>query len=171
MGADDVMARLARQIDAAAQRERALADMEEIASLRLRGAGELHRVCAAFVASLNSRIAAPAVELSPPEWTAEMLREPGVNLVQIVSQGRILQIAFEAPVPPVSTEKFAIPYVLEGELRAYNQQMLERFEIRSRLLYYCVERGEAAWRVFDWRTKWSGPLDCALLAGVMESLF
>ena len=82
-----------------------------------------------------------------------------------------MQIAFEAPARLVSTEKFAVPYVLEGEVRAYNQRMLERFEIQSRLLFLCVEQETASWRYFDWRTRHSGPVDRELLAGLMEPLF
>jgi hypothetical protein len=40
---------------------------------------------------------------------------PGENLIQIGSQGREMQIAFEATSKLVSTEKFLVPYVLEGE--------------------------------------------------------
>ena len=41
-----------------------------------------------------------------------------------------MQIAFEAPRELVSTEKFLIPYVLEGEIRTYNQEMLKHFKIQ-----------------------------------------
>ena len=82
-----------------------------------------------------------------------------------------MQIAFGAPPQMVSTEKFRIPYILEGEVRAYNQKMLERFEIRSRLVFFCVEKETASWRFFDWRTLRTGPVDDGLFVSLMELLF
>jgi hypothetical protein len=82
-----------------------------------------------------------------------------------------MQIVFEATGQLFSTEKFLVPYVLEGELRAYNQKMLERFEIRSRLLFYCVGEETTGWRYFDWRTRHTGPVDRQLLVSLMEPLF
>jgi hypothetical protein len=78
-----------------------------------------------------------------------MFREAGVNLIRIGSQGREMQITSEATPQLVSDAKFLIPYVLEGEVRAYNQRMLERFEIRSRSLFFCLEEHNAGWRFFD----------------------
>ncbi len=171
MAQEDRIARLARQIEAAQKAERPLADPEQLALLRRQGAGELHGICAEFVTSLNSRLGRQAVELAPAEYSPENLRETGANLIQILAEGRLIQIAFEAPAQPVSTEKFLVPYVLEGELRAYNQELLQRFEVRSRLLFYCVEQGRAGWRWFDWRTRKTGPVNGPMLAELMEALF
>ena len=171
MPLDDALAKLARQIDAARVTERFLVRADEIASLRRHGARELHRVCTEFVGSVNGRLVREELELSPPTYAAETFREPGVNLIQVGSQGREMQIAFEAPARLVSTEKFLIPYVLEGEVRTFNQKMLERFEVQSRLLFFCVEGGAASWRFFDWRTRHTGPVDTQLLVSLMEPLF
>lgn len=171
MAEDDAIVRLARQIDAARKAERFVSNADEIADLRRQGACELHRICGDFVALVNSNLSESALELSPATYGPEMFREVGVNLIQISSQGRQMQIAFEAPPKLVSTEKFLVPYVLEGEVRAYNQKMLERLEIRSQLLFFCVELGAANWRFFDWRTRRTGPLGRDLLAGLMEPLF
>src|SRR5260370_42116941 len=94
-----------------------------------------------------------------------------VNLIQIGSQGREMQIAFEATPEPFSTQKFLVPYIMEGEIRIYNQRMLERFEIRSRLLFFCVAEVTSGWRFFDWRTRHTGPVDRELLVSLMGSLF
>jgi hypothetical protein len=168
MAKDDPIVRLARQIDAARTTERFLVNADEVASLRRRGATELHQICAAFVSSVTSNLSEAALDLSPATYSPELFRESGVNLIQIGSQGRQVQIAFEAPSKLVSTEKFLVPYVLEGEVRTYNQRMLERFEIRSLLLFFCVEAGTAAWRFFDWRSRHSGPVDPEWLAKLME---
>jgi len=59
---------------------------------------------------------------------------------------RIVQIAFESTRERFSTDKSLIPYILEGEVRAYNQEMLERTQVRSHALFYCVEDSLKAWR-------------------------
>lgn len=171
MAQDDAIVRLARQIDAARKAERFLVNADEIASLRRQGACELHHICSEFVSSVNSRLPEAVLDLSPPAYAPEMFREPGVNLIQISSQGREMQIAFEAPLQLVSTEKFAVPYCLEGEVRTYNQRMLERFEVRSQLLFFCVENDTAAWRFFDWRTLRTGQVGSEMLVSLMEPLF
>ena len=64
-----------------------------------------------------------------------------------------------------------MPYVLGGEVCTFNQKMLERFEVRSRLVFFCVDERTAGWRYFDWRTRHTGPVDRALLVSLMEPLF
>ncbi len=167
---DDPIARLARQIDAASKAER-LVSADDVAALRRRGACLLHSICADFISSVNDQLSQGSLELSPPAYTPEMFRESGVNLIQIGSQGRQMQLAFEAPPQLVSTEKFLVPYILEGEVRTYNQKMLERFEIRSQLLFYCLEEDRAGWRFFDWRTRGTGPVDRQMLVTLMGRLF
>ena len=171
MSQDDALVRLARQIDAARKAERLLVDADEVAGLRRRGASELHRICAEFVESVNSKLSEAVLDLSPPSFAPEQFREVGANLIQISTQGRAMQIAYEASAQLVSTEKFLVPYVLEGEVRTFNQKMLERFEVRSQMLFFCVEAGTAGWRFFDWRTRHTGPVDRALLVSLMEPLF
>jgi len=171
MPQDDAIARLARQIDATERAERLLANVERIASLRGQGACELHRICADLVTAVNSSLSAARLELTPLDYSAEMFRERRPNLMQISSQGRQLQILFESPADLSSTEKFLIPYVLEGELRTYNQQMLERFDVRSLMIFYCVENEKASWRHFDWRTRSTGLLSVDVLANLIGPLF
>jgi len=170
MAQDDVIARLARQIDASKKAER-LANPDEVAGLRRQAANELHRICAEFVSAVNGSLAEPALDLSPVNYAPEMFRQPGVNLIRISSQGREMHIVFQAPPKLTSTEKFPVPYILEGEARAYNQQMLEHFEIRSRSLFFCVDQGTAGWRFFDWRNRHSGPVNRELLISLVEPLF
>lgn len=167
----DPIARLARQIDAAKKSEHLLEDGDAVVNLRRQGACDLHLICAEFAATLNHKLSAATLDVSPPAYTPEMFRQPGVNLIQISSQGREMQFAFQAPLQLVSTEKFLVPYILEGEVRTYNQRMLERFDIRSLLLFFCVADGTTGWRYFDWRTRHTGPLGQELLVSLMEPLF
>jgi hypothetical protein len=168
---NDAIARLARQIDSTTRSERLGVNATAVASLRRQGAAELHHICAEFVASLNSRLSQAKLELSPASYTPNLFRESGASVLQISSQGRQMQITFQAPPELVSTQKFLIPYVLEGEARTYNQKMLERLEIRYMMLFYCVETDEASWRYYDWRTARTGPVDSNLLASLIEPLF
>ena len=171
MAHDDAIARLAKQIDAARKSERFLVNADEVATLRRQGACQLYQICAEFVRSLNSRLTDAVLDLSPPAYTAEAFRAPGVNLFQISSQGREMQITFQATAQLFSTEKFLVPYVLEGEVRTYNQKMLERFEIRNYSLFFCLNEDAALWRFYDWRRPHTAPVDRDLLAGLMERLF
>ncbi len=171
MAHNDRLARLARQIAALAQKdEHLMLRAAEIAALRRQAACTIHSVCADFVASVNHLLPEPVLDLSPPEYAAETFRDSGANLIQINARGRIVQIVFQATDPMVSTEKFKVPYILEGEIRAYNQQMLERVDIEDELLFFCMEKDRNAWRYYDWRSNRSGPFDRELLVSLMERL-
>jgi hypothetical protein len=171
MPLEDAIAKLAGQIDATKRVEGFLLDPERVAQLRRQGAGDLYHLCSAFVSSVNDRLSQAVLELSPPVYATDGFREHGPNLFQIGSQGRQMQIAFAAPPQLSSTEKFMIPYVLEGEIRTYNQAMLERLDIRTRLIFFCVENERASWRHFDWRTRSTGLLSGEVLASLIEPLF
>lgn len=171
MPQDDAIARLAKQIDAARKSERFLVNAEEVAALRRRGAAELHKICAEFVSLLNSRLSGAPVDLAPATFTPEMFREPGVNLFQVGVQGREMQITFQSPPQLFSTDKYLMPYVLEGEVRTFNQEMLERFEIRSQLLFFCLNDDSAVWRYSDLRDFRTAVVDAKLLASLMGRLF
>jgi len=86
-------------------------------------------------------------------------------------QGRAVEITFAAGARLVSTEKFRVPYVLEGEVRAYSQKMLERFEILSFSLFYCVGEEVSGWRFYDWRTLRTGPVSQEFLVELIKALF
>ena len=168
---NDAIARLAKQIDSTTRSEKLAVSGAAVASLRRQGAAELHRICAEFVSSVNSRLSEAALELVPAAYTPELFRESGANVLQISSQGRQMQFTFQAGPELVSTQKFLIPYVLEGEVRTYNQKMLERLEIRYMMMFFCVEGNDASWRYYDWRTAHTGAVGFELLASLMEPLF
>ena len=168
---EEAARRLARQIEAASKSERFSVDAEAVGGLRQRGAAELHRVCAEFVSSVKKNLSEAEIELAPPAYSPETFREAGVNVMQISSQGRQVQITFSAGAQLVSTTKFRIPYVLEGEVRAYNQKMLERFEIVTLSVFYCVGEEVSGWRFYDWRTLHTGPVSQDFLVELMAALF
>jgi hypothetical protein len=168
---DTRLKRLSRSIDALADRDQDLLDRaRDITALRRRAAAELHAICAEFVVSLNRLLAREALVLDPPDFGEEAFHEEGKNLIQINVRGRILQIEFGCTAELVSTEEFRIPYTMDGSVRAFNQELLEKDIIEEQLLYYTLEKDKKWWRFFDARTYRSGPFDQEYLVSLMEQL-
>jgi hypothetical protein len=163
--------RLAGNIDALAQKDEGfLRRAREIAALRQAAAADLYAICADFVASVNRLLARTAVELDPPGYGPNSFQEDLVNLMQINVRGRILQISFSSTPELVSSEDFRVPYTLEGTVRAFNQELLDKDIIEEQLIFYTLENHKKMWRFFDARTYRSGPFDQEYLIGLMEQL-
>jgi hypothetical protein len=163
--------RLAESIDALADRDHdLLSHAREMAGVRRRAAAELHSICTEFVLAVNRLLSRGEVILDPPLFPEEAFHEEGVHLLQINSRGRILQIEFAATPDLISTEEFRIPYTIQGSVRAFNQQLLEKDLIEEQLLFYTIEKHKMMWRFFDARTYRSGPFDQDYLVGLMEQL-
>jgi hypothetical protein len=168
---DARLKRLAASIDALADKdERFLRRAREIAALRQTAAADLYAICADFVGSVNRLLARTEVSLDPPGYNAKSFQEDLPNLVQINVRGRILQVSFSATPELVSTEDFRVPYTLEGTVRAFNQELLDKDIIEEQLIFYTVEDDKKMWRCFDARTYRSGPFDQEYLIGLMEQL-
>lgn len=170
--AEERLRRLVRNIDRLADKDEDLMRRErETIELRRVAAAQLHAVCASFVADLNRLLTRSEVRLDPE--TFELNRfdpEASSTLIQIQVRGRILQIEFKATPELVSTEEFRIPYILEGSVRAFNQQLLDKDLIEEQLLFYTRESRGDMWRYFDTRTYRSGPLDREYLTILMEEV-
>ena len=167
----DRLKKLAEAIEALAEKDNAL--MQEtltIAALRRRAALELHALCAAFVKDLNQHLANIQLQLDPPEYALEAFQEIGVNLLQINVRGRILQIEFACTPHTISTENFRVPHILEGSIRCFNQESLDRAVIEEQFVFYCLEKKRNLWRFFDARTYRSGPFDQEYLTSLMEQV-
>jgi hypothetical protein len=168
---DARLKRLAESIDALAEKDEGfLRRAREIAALRQAAAADLYAICADFVGSINRLLARTEVELDPPGYAAGSFQEDQVNLVQINVRGRILQVSFSATGELVSTEDFRVPYTLEGTVRAFNQELLDKDIIEEQLIFYTLENHKKMWRFFDARTYRSGPFDQEYLIGLMEQL-
>jgi len=63
-----------------------------------------------------------------------------------------------------------VPYTLEGTVRAFNQELLEKDLIEEQLIFYTLEGKQGMWRFFDARTYRSGPFDLEYLIALMEQL-
>jgi hypothetical protein len=168
---DHRLKRLADSIDALAQKDQHLLNRtRQIAQLRQNAAMEIHTICAEFVISLNRLLSQAEVVLDPPVFTPDSFDETGKNLIQINVRGRILQIDFGATPELVSTEEFRIPYTLEGAVRSFNQQFLEKDIVEEQLIFYTLEREKNWWRFFDARTYRSGIFGQDYLISLMERL-
>ena len=168
---DARLKRLAENIDSLLEKdERMLRRAREVADLRLAAASDLHAICKEFVGSLNRMLERSAVDLDPSELSGEAFQEDSPNLIQINVRGRILQITFRATPEMVCTEDFRVPYTLEGTIRAFNQELLEKDLIEEQLIFFTLEKHKKMWRYFDARTYRSGPFDVEYLIGLMEQL-
>jgi hypothetical protein len=168
---DARLKRLAESIDALAEKdEGSLRRAREIAGFRQAAAADLYAICADFVSSVNRLLARAEVVLDPPGYNGSSFQDDLVNLVQINVRGRILQISFSATAELVSTEDFRVPYILQGTVHAFNQELLEKDIIEEQLIFYTVENHKRMWRFFDARTYRSGPFDQEYLIGLMEQL-
>ena len=168
---DARLKRLAENIEALAEKdERFLRRAHEIAALRRAAAADLYAICADFVRSVNRLLTHQDMELDPESYSADAFQDEAVNLIQINVRGRILQISFHATAELVSTEEFRVPYTLNGTVRAFNQELLEKDIIEEQLIFYTLENDKKMWRFFDARTYRSGPFDQEYLIGLMEQL-
>jgi hypothetical protein len=167
----DRLRRLASSIDRlAAKDDEALARARSVLEQRRAAATELHRICDGFVQALNAHVAKVRVALDPPEFGPERFSDDNPNLFQINARGRLIQIEFQATEALVSTEEFRVPYILEGEVRCLNQDLLDRNSMYEHLLFCCLEKGRALWRYFDARTYRSGPFEQDFLIALLERL-
>ena len=168
---DARLRRLAQNIDALAEKDEGFLRRErEIAALRQAAGADLYAICADFVSSVNRLLARSEVELDPPGYGSNSFQEDLVNLVQINVRGRILQVSVSATPDLVSTEDFRVPYTLEGSVRAFNKELLDKEIIEEQLIFYTLENQKTMWRFFDARTYRSGPFDREYLIGLMEQL-
>jgi hypothetical protein len=171
MAEEERIARLAKQIGDEIRKDRHLLFTEsEVFELRRQGAVELHSICADFAASVNRFLSPPVLELAPPEYAPEMFRNSGANLIQLNAHGRIVQIAFESTPEKFSTKKFLIPYILEGEVRAYNREMLERTQVRSQALFLCIEDSRTTWHYYEWSNGRTGAFGRDQLVSLLERI-
>lgn len=162
---------LARKIETVAQKDlEQVRKAQEAIRLCRRAAAELHAFCRELVEAINRLLTKPLVELSPAEYTPESFHEDGPNVFQINVSGRVVQLEFRATDAPSSTEKLATPYVLEGAIRAFNQELLDQSLVPEQQLFCCPQAGKLNWVWFDTRSQRAAPLDEERLISLLERL-
>jgi hypothetical protein len=163
--------RLANKIDALEMKDaEILRSARQVTATRRKAASDLYELCRSFVAAVNALLANDRVVLDPPHYTDEAFRDDSANLIQMNIRGRILQVEFEVTPELVSTEDFRIPYTLQGFVRGFNQELLEKDLIEEQLIFYTLEKPQPIWRFFDVRTHRSGRFDQEYLISLMERL-
>jgi hypothetical protein len=168
---DARLKRLAESIDALVEKdENSLGRVREVRALRRAASAELYGICSNFVVAINGLLARGEVVLDPPEYADGAFQEESANLIQMNVRGRILQVEFEATLELLSTEDFRIPYTLQGVVRAFNQELLDKDIIEEQLIFYTCEKHKKMWRFFDARTYRSAPFDEEYLIALMEQL-
>lgn len=168
---DERLKQFARRIQEMARKdEERQRQAAAIQAIRLRAAAELHALCLRFVESVNQLLERPMLELSPPDWKDKYYRDSAANVFQLAMVGRIVHLEFRAPETLISTERFRTPYVLEGAVRAFNQEMLDLAVVPERLLFCCLEGENPRWVWFDPRTQRTAPLDEEHLIALFERL-
>jgi hypothetical protein len=169
---DDRLKKLAQNLDALAEKDDLLLrQTQEVERLRRAAALQLHTICRNFVEMLNPMLERMRLELQPEEYTEGSYSDERPNLLQLNAHGRVVQMEFSATETLTSTEHFRKPYILEGSIRCFNQELLERLEIQEHQLFYCVdERRQHAWYYFDARTYRSGLFNQEYLVALMELL-
>jgi hypothetical protein len=171
MADEQRIARLAKQIGSEIRKEQHLLLTDvQVNELRRRAAVELYSICASVADSVNRLLTPAVIELAPPEYAPEMFRESGANLFQLNVQGRIVQLSFRSTQEKFSTQKFLVPYILEGEVQAYNQEMLERTQTRSQALFFCLEQGRNRWHYFEWLHGRTGEFGSGQIVSLLEQL-
>ncbi len=171
MADDNRIARLAKQLgDDIRKEQHLLLTDSKVLELRRQGASQLYSICADFAASVDRFLTPPVLEIAPSTYDPEVFRNSGANLIQLNARGRIIQLAFESTRARFSTDKFLIPYILEGEVRAYNQEMLERTQVRSQALFFCVEDSQTTWHYYEWVSGRTGAFGREQLVNLMERI-
>ena len=163
--------KLARHLDSLAVRDRDRIRREQkIETIRRAAAVRLYTLCADFVRDVNIAVTSVTLDMSPTEFSPDAFQESGANVFQINVSGRVIQFVFEGTESLLSTENLRVPYTLEGSIRWFNQDMLDRDEIKDTPLFCCVEGDSGEWRYYDSRTHRSGAIDDEYLAALLEQL-
>lgn len=152
----DRLTRLARAIEAVAERDRKLVEEgAHVELLRARGAADLFKICRDFVDKVNRKLSDQAILLDPPSFPQGHFDDDN-NLFQINLRGRLLQIEFSATDELYENDDFKLPYVLRGTVRSFNQDLLEHNTVDEQLIFYCPNGNGADWHYFDERTYRTG---------------
>jgi hypothetical protein len=110
------------------------------------------------------------VDLAPPDPPADINEDSSVQLL-LNLRGRVLLLDIRVPSNLVSTDNFRKPYILEGEVRFFNQKLLDEERVEEHAVFFCPgETRQGAWMYWNSRSYTSGHLDEDYLAGLLEQI-
>jgi len=160
--------KLARRIEELRRKDEQTAERRaRVAGQRNEAVVNLWRLCHSFAERLNAHIQHDRVEVTPNEPPDEIPEDTPLQLLLNV-RGRVLLLDIRAPVNLVSTENFKKPYILEGEVRFFNQELLENEQVAEHGVFFC--HGEGVWYYWNGHTYKSGLIDEDYLAGLLEKI-
>ena len=170
-GQQDRLKKLARKLDSVAAEDLLRMERERQAQeTRKKAAAQLHGLCAEFVLAMNRLVDAVHLELTPEEFQSDGLSETHVYLFQLSVSGRVIQFTFRGTAELEATEELRVPYTMEGSVRWFNQEMLERDDIKEHRLYYCLDKSGNEWRYVDAPAHRMKPVHEEYIAGLVEQL-
>jgi hypothetical protein len=169
--ADQRLVRLARRLDEIPAKDAVRIEQARQMERKQNAAGaELHNLCHSFVKRLNELLSNLEIEFTPEVFAPESLNVPNGLVFQINASGRIIQVTLSTRAAEVSTEHYRFPYILEGRIQWFNQELLERQEIQELEIFYCVDSAGDSWRYHDPRTRNGGRLNHEFLVQVLEQI-
>lgn len=170
-GRDERFQKLARRIEELRRKDEAtLQRRQHISKRRGEAIRQLWEICGNFAQRLNSYIEEDRIQLSPGEAPEEFPEENQIQLLLNV-RGRILLLDIRGPSNLVSNDNFKKPYILEGEVRFFNQELLEDERVEEHGIFFCPGEGpDGAWLYWNGRSYKSGRVDETYLASLLEQI-
>lgn len=139
-------------------------------ALRRQGGSELFGMCKRLALSLNDLLSNAVAVVTPDDFTVDGFEDKAMHLVQISINGRILQLTYQPTAELEAIDHIRVPYTLEGSVRWFNQDMIERDDVRDHGLYYCVNGDKGDWRFVDPISRKLGSVTEEYLIGLLEQL-
>ena len=168
---DERFQKLARRIEELRRKdESAQEHRRQIGQRRTEAVQHLWHVCSSFASHLNSYVEHDQLQLSPPKPPGDFPEDNQLQLLMNV-RGRILLLDIGAPADLVANDNFKKPYILEGEVRFFNQELLEEERVEEHGIFFCPGEGsQGAWMYWNGRTYKSGYVDENYLASLLEQI-
>ncbi len=142
----------------------------QILDQRTQAVQRLWETCRSFASQLNAFAPEDKIELSPSEAPADFPDDQTLELMLNV-RGRVLLVALRAPSNLVSSDNFKKPYILEGDVRFFNQELLENDRVEEHGIFFCPNEGrEGGWLYWNVRTYRSGVADEDYFASLLEQI-
>jgi len=143
---------------------------QQILEARRKAVQRLWETCRSFASQLNAFAAEDKLDLSPSEPPADCRDEQPIELMLNV-RGRVLLVALRAPANLISSDNFRKAYILEGDVRFFNQELLESDRVEEHSVFFCPGEGQDGdWLFWNVRTYKSGLVDEDYFASLLEQI-
>lgn len=163
--------KLAQRIEELRLKDEALQlSRRQVLDDRRQAVRKLWQTCRNFADQLNKYAGDDKIDLSPPQPPNDCPDEQPLELILNI-RGRVLLLDVRAPANLVSSDNFKRPYILEGDVRFFNQELLESNRVEEQGIFFCPEEGRAGeWVFWNVRTYKSGLIDEDYFAALLEQI-